>query len=131
MEEEIRDTESKVTGDELEAKIARLEQVVLSKDTELSALKSSLSGAVARYREALLASAPDIPEELVKGTTVEEIDDSLEQARAIVARVRQQLEAQAETKRVPAGAPPRIAQDLSALTPAEKIAYALNRNPNL
>jgi AcrR family transcriptional regulator len=128
MEEENRGTKNNATGDELEAKIARLEQAVLSKDTELSALKGSLSGAVARYREALLASAPDIPGELVKGATVEEIDASLEQARGIVARVRQQLEAQTEAKRVPAGAPPRLPQDLSALTAAEKIAYALGKS---
>ena len=128
MGEETKDTDSKGAGDALEAKMPQLEQAVLARDNELSALKSSLSGAIAKYRETLLASAPDIPAELVKGVTVEEIDASLEQARAIVSRVRHQLEAQAEAKRVPAGAPPRVAQDLSALTPAEKIAYALGKS---
>ncbi|MBM3156952.1 MAG: hypothetical protein FJ004_06670 [Chloroflexi bacterium] len=125
MAEETRDTENKMTGDELQAKIVQLEQAVAARDNELYTLKSSLSGAVTKYRAAVLAGMPDVPEDLVKGTTIDEIDSSLETARGIIAKVRQQLESESEAKRVPAGAPPRTPQDLSALTPAEKIAYAL------
>ena len=135
MAEETREPESQtevhsseVTTDLLQAKIVQLEQAITSRDSELSKLKASLSGAVAKYRAALLASVPDIPEDLVKGITIEDIDGSLELARGIVSKVRQQLESEAEAKRVPAGAPPRTPQDLSALTPAEKIAYALSKS---
>jgi len=135
MAEETKETEyqtevhsSEVTTDLLQAKIVQLEQAITSRDSELSKLKASLSGAVAKYRAALLASVPDIPEDLVKGITIEDIDGSLELARGIVSKVRQQLESEAEAKRVPAGAPPRTPQDLSALTPAEKIAYALSKS---
>jgi hypothetical protein len=128
MAEETKDMENKVTGDELQAKIVQLEQTVASRDSELSTLKDSLSGAVTKYRAAVLAGMPDVPGDLVKGTTIEEIDSSLETARGIIAKVRQQLEAEAEAKRVPAGAPQRTPQDLSALTPAEKIAYALSKS---
>jgi uncharacterized coiled-coil protein SlyX len=129
-ETQIKSTQEidwKATSDELQTRIAQLEQGIASKDSELAAIKETLASGVAKYRAAVLASAPDVPEELVKGETVEAIDDSLEQARGIVAKVRQQLEVEAEEKRVPAGAPPRTHQDLSALSPAEKIAYALRK----
>jgi len=128
MAEETKDMENKATGDELQAKIVQLEQTIASRDKDMSSLKDSLSGAVVKYRAVVLASMPDVPEDLVKGTTIEEIDASLEMARGIVAKVRQRLESEAEAKRVPAGAPQRTPQDLSALTPAEKIAYALSKS---
>lgn len=136
MAEETRELESQTetqnstaTTDLLQAKIGQLEQAIASRDSELSALKDSLSGAVIKYRAALLSGAPDVPEDLVKGTTIEEIDSSLATALGIVVKVRQQLESEYEFKRVPAGAPPRTPQDLSTLTPAEKIAYALSKSP--
>ncbi len=127
MAEETRDTETQ-DKDNLQARITELEQGIASKDGELTAVKQSLSGAVAKYRAAVLASAPGMPEELVKGESIDEIDASLEQARGIVNKVRQQLEAEAEANKVPTGAPPRMPQDLSALSPAEKIAYALRKS---
>jgi hypothetical protein len=112
----------------MQSRIAQLEQGIAAKDSELAAAKESLSGAVEKYRAAILASAPGIPAELVKGESIDEIDASLEQARGIVSKVRQQLEVEAEANKVPAGAPPRTPQDLSALSPAEKIAYALRKS---
>ena len=78
MAEETKDTEAQ-DKDELQARIAQPEQGSAAKDSELAAAKESLSGAVAKYRAAILASAPGIPAELVKGESVEEIDASLEQ----------------------------------------------------
>jgi hypothetical protein len=127
MAEETKDTETQ-NKDGLQARIAQLEQGVSSRDSEMAVLKGSLSGAVAKYRAALLATAPEIPTELVKGESIDEIDASLEQARGIVSKVRQQLEADAEANKVPTGAPERTPQDLSALSPAEKIAYALRKS---
>ncbi len=121
------ETDWKAKSDALQARIARLEQGIASRDGELTAIKQSLSGAAAKYRAAVLAGAPGIPQELVKGESLDEVDASLELARGIVSRVRQQLEVEAEANKVPAGAPPRMPQDLSALSPAEKIAYALRK----
>ncbi|MCX5994652.1 MAG: hypothetical protein NTV59_01435 [Chloroflexi bacterium] len=122
------ETDWKAKSDEMQARIAQLEQGIASRDGELTVIKQSLSGAVAKYRAAVLASAPSIPQELVKGESLDEIDTSLELARGIVSKVRQQLEVEAESNKVPAGAPPRMPQDLSALSPAEKIAYALRKS---
>jgi len=122
------ETDWKAKSDEMQVRIAQLDQVIASRDGELTAIKQSLSGAVAKYRAAVLASAPGIPAELVRGESLDEIDASLEMARGIVSKVRQQLEVEAEANKVPAGAPPRMPQDLSALSPAEKIAYALRKS---
>ena len=121
------ETDWKAKSDEMQARIAQLEQGIASRDSELTAIKQSLSGTVAKYRAAVLASESGIPQDLVKGESLDEIDASLELARGIVSKVRQQLEVEAESNKVPAGAPPRMPQDLSALSPAEKIAYALSR----
>jgi len=121
------ETDWKAKSAETQARIAQLEQGIASRDGELTAIKQSLSGAVAKYRAAVLANAPGIPQELVKGESLDEIDASLEMARSIVSKVKQQLVAEAEENKVPAGAPPRMPQDLSALSPAEKIAYALRK----
>lgn len=102
-------------------------EVLQSDEGELSALKEQLATAVAKYRALALASSPDIPEELVQGDTVEEVEASLLQARQIVERVKHQLEVQRTKERVPAGTPLRTGVNLSALPPREKIAYALGK----
>ena len=94
---------------------------------ERAALNERLARTVARYRTVLLAGSPEVPEEMVKGETVEEVDRSLASAKELVERVRKQLEARGQAERVPAGAPPRRRPDLSALSPQEKIAYGLAR----
>ena len=122
------ETDWKAKSDEMQARITQLEQGIASRDGEMTAIKQSLSGAVAKYRAAVIASAPGVPQELVKGDSLDEIDTSLELVRGIVSKVRQQLQVEAESNKVPAGAPPRMPQDLSALSPAEKIAYALRKS---
>jgi hypothetical protein len=127
MAEETKDTQTQ-DKDDLQSRIAQLEQGIASRDSEMAATRESLSGAVVKYRAAVLASVPEIPAELVKGDSIDEIDASLEQARGIISKVRQQLEAEAEANKEPTGAPERTPQDLSALSPAEKIAYALRKS---
>jgi len=115
----------------LEARLAQLEaaieEEVQRRGQEAAALKEQLGATVGRYREMALAKAPEVPEELVKGETVEEIDASLAAAQALVERVKKQMEARAAAERVPTGAPARTPPDLSALSPREKIAYALSK----
>lgn len=95
--------------------------------SEADALRAQLAGAAQRYRELLLAGAPEVPAELVSGATIEEVDASFAAARGVVAEVRRRIEEQSGAEHVPAGAPPRAAPDLSGLSPAEKIAFALSR----
>jgi len=111
----------------LEARIAQIEQSLQERDGEIAQLRSRLAIGAAKYRQAMLASAPEVPEELVQGESIEEVETSLARAKGIVERIRGQLEARMVSERVPAGAPPRTAPDLSSLSPAEKIAYGLQR----
>ena len=122
-----------------DATIARLEQAVADKDSEVVALKQSvaeadekltdlsnaLAQAVASYRAMVVESNPGALAELITGDTIDEVNESLKNARVLVDRVRQEMEAEASKTKVPAGAPQRASLDLSALSPREKIQYAI------
>lgn len=111
---------------ELEAALGEAESVVQSRVEEIEAVSARLAQAVELYRASLLASEPDVPEDMVQGATVEAVQESLERARQMVAQVRGRLEAQASTERTPLGAPARSAPDMSALSPQEKILMGLS-----
>jgi len=95
---------------------------------ELSTAREQVTQAAARYREAVLSASPEVPADMVGGETVEEVEASLAAARQTVSQIRQHLESQAQSGRVPAGAPPRQAPDLSALTAEEKIRLGLTQS---
>ena len=108
--------------------IQRLATLVTERDSEISGLRQQVELAVSRYRNALIAGAPDLPEELVQGTSIEELDRSMESARKIVEKVASRIEARAPEARVPSGAPARRPADVSGLSPREKILYAINKS---
>jgi hypothetical protein len=62
---------------------------------------------------------------MIKGNTVAEINASIKNAKGMVEKVRQEINAKAAKVRVPAGAPPRAMSDLSALSAREKIKLAV------
>jgi hypothetical protein len=84
-----------------------------------------LSQAVAAYRDLSGQSNPGLVAEMIKGDTITEINASVKNARELVARVRQEIEAGTASVSVPAGAPPRTVPDLSALSAREKIKFAV------
>ena len=116
----VRDLQS--TTDKLRAQIKNQQELVSEKDRLIVRLQSDLEVAVAKYREYLLAQHPEIPAELVKGNTIEEISESFLEAQRVVERVHQHLE-----ESIPAGAPARSGIDISALSPRAKIEYGLRR----
>jgi Mg2+ and Co2+ transporter CorA len=105
--------------------LANLRALLRERDEALASMRERLALALGKYRSLLLASAPEVPEELVQGETVEELDESLARARQMVERIRSRIEAKLARERVPPGAPLRSAPDLSSLTPREKILYGL------
>lgn len=121
------------------AAIAELKGALAAKDAEVTTLNQSLaeankaldergksfSQAIGAYRELVVKANPGVLAEMVTGGTVEAVNASLESARALIERVRREIEADAARTRVPAGAPPRTPPDMSALSPREKIQYAL------
>ncbi len=122
-----------------DAMITRLEQALAGKDSEIAALKQALSESerkladlgealaqsVAAYKELVVQANPGVLADLITGDTVEQVNESLKNAQALVDRVRQEMEAEASKIRIPAGAPQRAPLDLSALSPREKIQYAI------
>ncbi len=120
-------------------RISELEPAVASRDDQIVALKQSLaelggrlselesrlSQAVSSYRALVVKSNPAVPEELITGDSIEEIDHSLASAQVLVDRVRQGLGAEIAAAKIPAGAPLRTPLDFSALSPKEKIQYAI------
>ena len=105
--------------------IATLGQSINEMEERLASTSDSLVEAVASYRNMIIQASPDIVEELITGDTVESLNESLEKARGLIGRVRQGLETEIALARVPVGAPERRPPDLSALSPREKIKYAI------
>jgi uncharacterized coiled-coil protein SlyX len=110
---------------ERDDQIAALKQSVAELEPRLTELEDSLSQAISSYRALVIKSNPQLPEELIAGDSIEEIDNSLASAQALIDRVRQRLEAEIAGARIPTGAPLRTPVDLSALSPQEKIQYAI------
>jgi ABC-type transporter Mla subunit MlaD len=122
-----------------EQRIAELERALAEKDNEIAALtqsaaeleqklaerEESLAQAIASYKALIVKYNPGVAEEQLIGDNIEEIDASLASAQALINRVRQELEAEIAAARIPAGAPQRTPADLSALSPRDKIQYAI------
>ena len=129
---------------ELETKgaaITELEQVIVTKDSDIVTLKQAiaesdgkfdslndkLKNTVVAYKAVVVQANPTVPTELITGDTIEAVDQSLESAKTLVAQVRTSIEAEIASGKVPAGAPARTPPDLSALSPREKIQYAVTK----
>ena len=93
----------------------------------LEAERERTRSVLARYRDAVLKAEPDLPPELVRGDTLEELDGSLFAARVAVAQIRARLtEASASIERgFPIGAPARVGASTAGLSAAEKIRRGL------
>ena len=129
----IRELESK---DDMTNK---LEQALAERETELLTLKQSLGDAekkltevnetlaqaIASYKSLIIEINPGVLAELITGSTVNEVDESLNNAQVLVERVKKEVEAEASKTRIPAGSPQRAPLDLSALSAREKIQYAI------
>ena len=108
-----------------DAEATNLNQSLAEANTALDERGKSLSQAVAAYRELVVQANPGMLAEMITGGSIEEINKSLQSARALMERVRREIEAEAARTRIPAGAPPRTPPDMSALSAREKIQYAL------
>jgi chromosome segregation ATPase len=105
----------------LEARDGEIESLRTRADTLESAVRES----AVRYRAIAMEREPDLPGDLIDGETIDDVDQAIERARETVARVRGHLEAQAQSNRVPVGAPARPEPDTSKLSAQEKIARGI------
>ena len=105
--------------------IATLKQSLDESDEKLAEVNDSLAQTAASYKALVITSNPVVPPELITGDTIDAINESVETAKALIGKVREGLEAEVAMAKVPAGAPLRTPPDLSALSPREKIQYAI------
>ncbi len=102
---------------------AQADEMRIQRDAAVEQVRVSAE----RYRDLVVQQEPLLPPELIAGDSIDAVDASLAAAREIAGRVRSHIDAQTQAARVPAGAPPRGAPDLSALTPEQKISYGLRQ----
>jgi hypothetical protein len=91
------------------------------------AVSEAREQAVLKYLDAVRLANPAIPQDIIAGETIEDIDASLAKATTIVESVRASLEARAKEAKVPAGAPPRTEIFAEGLSPREKIAAGIQQ----
>jgi len=115
------------TATEKDEKLAVAEAATVEMTTNLETATSGLAAAITSYKEMALQANPNIPAELISGESIEELGKSVESAQTLIAKVRETITAEIKAGRVPAGAPPRTTPDLSALSPREKIKYAISQ----
>jgi len=133
-EKDTRIAELQAEGEALRAEQSNLQASLSEAKTgseaaaaELASTREAKDVAVAKYLGMAKALNPNIPEGILAGETIEEIDTSVEKGKAIVESVTKAMEAEAAAIKVPAGAPPRTEISLEGLTPREKIAAGIQR----
>ena len=123
----------------LKSRVTGLEKTLSDRDMELTTVKKSvgelqeklantgavLTEAVAGYRTLVLQTNPGVAEELIGSESISVINESLAKAKSLIGKVRQSVEKDIARTRVPIGSPGRQTPDLSALSPREKIHYAI------
>ncbi len=124
----LRITGLEQTVADRDGELVILKETVVTSDRKLTEVNGSLAQAVESYREQVTVANPDVPVELIAGDTIDAVNESLENARTLVDKVKQGIEAEASRVKVPAGAPQRAPLDLSGLSPREKIQYAIGGN---
>jgi len=112
---------------ELEASLSEAKTGSEAAAAELASTREAKDAAVAKYLGMAKALNPNIPEGILAGETIEEIDTSVEKGKAIVESVKKAMEAEASQAKVPAGAPTRGEISLEGLTPREKIAAGIQQ----
>ena len=112
----VRDLQS--AADKLRANFKRVEAVNIK-------LQQELKDDTTKYKEALLKANPEVPEELIHGSSVEELDQSVIIAQAVVEKIKSRVE---ETSRIPSGAPVRSGANAENMSSHEKIIYGLQQS---
>lgn len=119
--------------DETRGRAEEAEALASAHAEAADALREQHALAVASYRQARLDGDASLPPVLVEGETVQQVDDAIARARAVVDYVRSRVDQGARATpvvpapplapRVPAGAPGRTPPDTAAMSPREKLVF--------
>ena len=112
---------------ELEALLSEAQQSAELLRAEGVVISEAHAQAVAKYLDAVRLANPTIPQDIIAGGTIEDIDASLAKATTVANAIRANLEAQAKETKVPVGAPTRGEISLEGLSPREKIAAGIQQ----
>ncbi len=112
---------------ELEASLSEVKKGSEAVAAELVRVKEAHGQAVAKYLGAVRLANPTIPQDIIAGSTIEEIDATMSKALSIATAVKASLEAKAKEAKIPAGAPPRSEISLEGLSPREKIVAGIQQ----
>ena len=102
---------------DLQTQLSEAKQTAESLRAEGVAISEARDQAVSKYLGAVRVLNSTIPQDIIAGGTIEEIDASVDKATAIANAVKASLEAQAKVAKVPAGAPTRGELSLEGLSP--------------
>jgi hypothetical protein len=118
----------KLTG--LENALNEARKSLEARTGDYDRLKAALADTVSAYRKLAVSSSPLYSDDMISGSTVEEIDASIKKVNGLVKKMRSTLEAELKDLTIPAGAPERSAPDLSGLSPREKIKQGILSDKN-
>ena len=111
---------------ELEGSLSEAKQATEASAAELATVKVDRDAAVGKYLSMAKALNPAIPETIISGGTISEIDASIEKGKGIVETVKAAMAAEVKETKVPAGAPTREAISTEGLSAREKIAAGIS-----
>jgi len=111
----------------LQAQLSEAKKGSEATAAELVQVKEAHAKAVSKYLDVVRVANSTIPQDIIAGGTIEEIDTAVAKALSIANAVKANLEAQAKEAKVPAGAPTRGEISLEGLSPREKIAAGIQQ----
>lgn len=112
----------------LEAALSEARKTLADREADYTALKSTLDSTIGAYRRLVIDTHPYYSDELITGSSVEEIHASMRKADELIAKMRSGLQAELGSLSVPAGAPARSETDASTLSPREKIVEGIRHH---
>jgi len=124
LEQAMAEKDAKLA--ELETALSEAKQGSEASATELASVKEARDQAVTKYLGMAKASNPQVPEDMISGDTIAEIDASVEKGKGLVSAVKKTLESEAAAAKVPAGAPTR-GETTEGMSNKEMIAAGLRQ----
>ena len=124
LEEAIAEKDARLA--ELETALSEAKQGSEASAAELASVKEARNQAVSKYLGMAKATNPQVPQDMITGETIEEIDASVEKGKGLVSAVKKTLESEAAAAKVPAGAPTR-GESTEGMTNKDMIAAGIKQ----
>jgi hypothetical protein len=110
-----------------EADLSAAKKALEAHVAEIAALKSGNAETVGAYRRLAISSNPIFTGELITGSTIAEVDASMQRVNGLAEGIKSRLQAELQNTVIPAGAPERSGPDTSGMSPREKIKHGLKK----